>query len=77
MFEWLGRCHGSSAAALSSGRGCTQSCFTGSGVSASGAGIFDKVIVGSLQLSRASGRIQASVQRAFRRLGDDPFDFCH
>ena len=61
MFEWLGRCHGSSAAALSSGRGCTQRCFTGSGVSASGAGIFDRVTVGSLQLSRASCRIQASV----------------
>ena len=50
-----------SAAALSPRRGCTQRCFTGPGVSASGAGVFDKVIFGSLQLSRVTGRIQASV----------------
>ena len=46
MFEWLGRCHGSSAAALSSGRGCTQRCFTGSGVSASGAGVLGSDVLG-------------------------------
>ena len=51
--------HGSPTAALSSGRRCTQCRFTCSGVSASGAGIFDKVVIRSLQCSRASGRIQA------------------
>ena len=61
MFEWLRRCHGGPAAALSSGRRCTQRCFAGSGVPASGAGIFDKVVIRSLQLSRASGEIQESV----------------
>ena len=61
MFEWLGRCHGGPAAALSSGWRCTQRRFAGSGVSASGARIFDKVAMRSLQLSRASGGIQASV----------------
>ena len=61
MFEWLGRRHGGSAAALSPGRGCTQRCFIGPGVSASGVRVSDEVIVGSFQLSRASGIIQASV----------------
>ena len=49
------------AVALSSGRRCTQRSVVGSGVSASGARIFDKVVIRSLQLSRTSGRIQASV----------------
>ena len=46
---------------LSSGRRCTQCRFASSGVSASGAGIFDEVVIRSLQRPRASGRIQASV----------------
>ena len=59
------------AAALSSGRGCTQRCFTGSGVSASGA----------LSLSdhySSPGRLaeyKRQFQRAFRRPGDDPLIF--
>ena len=59
MFEWLGRCHGGPTAALSSG--CTQRGFAGSGVSKGGARIFDKIVIGSLQCSGASGRIQVSV----------------
>ena len=74
-FERLGRCHSGPAAALSSGWRCTQRRFAGSGVSACGAGIFDKVVIRSLQRSRASGRIQASVSVAFRRPGDDPSIF--
>ena len=46
---------------------------TGSGVLASGAGIFDEVTVGSLQLSRAEYKHQ--FQWAFRRPGDDPSIF--
>ena len=61
MFERLGRCHSGPAAALSSGRRCSQHRLAGSRVSASGARIVDKVVIRSLQLSRASSRIQASV----------------
>ena len=72
MLERLGRCHGGLAAALSSGRRFlyTQRSVAGSGVSASGARIFDKVVIRSLQLSRTSGGIQASVSA-----GDDPSIF--
>ena len=75
MFKWLGRCHSSSAAALSSGRGCTQRCFTGSGVSASGV----RVLIKSLSDHYISpGRLaeyKCQFQRAFRRPGDDPSIF--
>ena len=58
-FERLGRCHSDPAAAFSSGWRCTQRRFAGSGVSACGARIFDKVVIRSLQRSRALGRIQS------------------
>ena len=49
------------AAAFSPGRGCPQRSSTGPGVSASAAGTFGEILVGTLQFSRAVGRIQASV----------------
>ena len=69
MFEWLGRCHGGPTAALSSGRGCTQRGFAGSRVSKGGARVFDKIVIGSLQRSGASGRIQASVSAGISASG--------
>ena len=44
-------------------------------VSACDAGIFDKVVIKSLQRSKASGRIQASVSAGVPASGDDPSIF--
>ena len=70
MFEWLGRCHGGPAAALSSGWRCTQRRFADSGVSASGARIFDHY--------NSPGRLaeyKRQFQRVVRRPRDDPSIF--
>ena len=75
MLKWLRRCHGSSAAALSSGRRCTQRRVTGSGVSASGDGIFDKSISDHYSSPGRLAEYKHQLQRAFRRPGDDPSIF--
>ena len=79
MFEWLGRCHGSPAASLSSGWRCTQRRAAGAGVPAGCARIFDEgpppPLISSLSDHYNSPGRLTEYKRQFYRVVRRPGDY--